>query len=376
MTLVLENLPPVSFCPTETAAVEAALIADFEAITGRSLYPGDPQRLFVEAVAYLIGQQRFLIDYAGKMNLISHAEGAYLDHLAALLNTSRLGGQAATTTLRYSLARPLDFDVVIPAGSRASHDGALLWATTAEATIVAGALDADAPAQCQTAGAQGSGLAPGQINRFFDRVTYVSSVANTTTTMGGSDGEGDARLRARVQLAPERLSACGPAGAYRYWALSASPLIADVAVWSPAPGQVNLAPWCAGGVAPSAELLALVHAAVSDQARRPLTDLVQVLAPEVVEFQVAGRYWLRASHGARAGQVQAAVATAVVDYLAWQRAKLGRDISPDELINRVRAIGGVQRVELAAPVYRALDPWQAALGRADGGLAYGGLADE
>ena len=55
----LSLLPSIAFCETDTAAVEAAVIASYEEITEKSLYPGSPERLFIEAVAYLIAQQNF-----------------------------------------------------------------------------------------------------------------------------------------------------------------------------------------------------------------------------------------------------------------------------------------------------------------------------
>ena len=47
----LSLLPSIAFCETDTAAVEAAVIASYEEITEKSLYPGSPERLFIEAVA-------------------------------------------------------------------------------------------------------------------------------------------------------------------------------------------------------------------------------------------------------------------------------------------------------------------------------------
>jgi hypothetical protein len=62
----LDLLPSIAFCETDPAAIEAAIIASYEEITERQLYPGNPERLFLEALAYLIAQQNFLIDYTGK----------------------------------------------------------------------------------------------------------------------------------------------------------------------------------------------------------------------------------------------------------------------------------------------------------------------
>jgi hypothetical protein len=60
--MVLTALPDIQFCEIDTQAVETSLVSTYETITSRTLYPGNPERLFLEAIAYLIAQQRFLID--------------------------------------------------------------------------------------------------------------------------------------------------------------------------------------------------------------------------------------------------------------------------------------------------------------------------
>ena len=372
--MIRELLPNIAFCETDTASVEAALIADYEAITGRSLYPGNPERLFVEAVAYLISQQRFMIDYTGKMNLVSLADGPYLDHLGAFMNANRLGSGYAQTVLRFTASGVLAWDLVIPAGTRATADGSLFFATDAEAVITAGQTTVDAPATCQEAGTVGNGLLAGQINRLVDRMTYLAGVANTTLTLGGTDTESDARYRGRVRLAPERFSTCGPTDAYRYHALSVSQEIIDVAVWCPQEGQVKLAPLCRDGAMPSAALINAVASAVNAEKTRPLTDGVQVVTPETVAYSVAGTFYVKSSYASKAGQIQAQVQKALADYLAWQRTKIGRDITPSELVSRIQSIDGVQRVALSEPEYQALAPWKVAT-HTTAQLTYGGLND-
>lgn len=371
----LEQLPQVAFCQTDTAAVEAACIALYEEITGRTLYPGNPERLFVEAVAYLIAQQRFLIDYTGKQNLLAYSAGGFLDHLGALLDTARSGSAFASTTLRFSLAGPLTFAVTIPAGTRATADSVLMWATTEETTIAAGETQVEVPAVCGQAGTIGNGLLPGQINRLVDRVTYLAKVSNTRLTLGGTDAETDKRLRGRVQLAPERFSTCGPEDAYRYWAMSVSPAIVDVGVWVPEPGQIRLAPLMTNGEMPSAEILSAVFEAVSAKNRRPYDETVQAVPPTAVNFNAAATYWVRSSYAARAGEIAGKAQKALSDWAAWQKAKLGRAVNPSKLAAAIQGIEGVQRVEITEPIYQALDPWAVAIA-GQTALTYGGLSDD
>lgn len=367
--------PEVHFCETDTATVERAIIEDYERVAGVTLYPGDPVRLFLEGVAYVIAQQRFLIDYAGRMNLLAYADGDYLDHLGLMLATTRLGQSSARTALRFDLVELRNHDVVIPQGTRATGDGKLFFATDAEIKIPAGQIQAEVGATSQTPGAAANGLVPGQINHLVDPVGYVSEVSNSTITLGGTDVEIDARYRSRIQLAAERFSTCGPEEAYRWWALGISQDIIDVGVWSPAPGQVWLAPLMVGGAAPDVELLGKIAAAVNSKKNRPLTDVVKVVEPEVVDYQVDVTFWVLHSHASKAGAIQQRAQDEAQAYVAWQCAKLGRGVRPSELVARLQGIDGVQRVEISQPAYQALEPWQVA--RTENvSVTYGGLSGE
>lgn len=103
--------------------------------------------------------------------------------------------------------------------------------------------------------------------------------------------ESDERLRRRAQLFPSSISSAGPASAYRFHALGASPLVKDVAVTSPAPGRVRLAvlaeivkPRDTG--AASAELVAAVKAALSDETVRPMGDQLTVESARIVSYSI------------------------------------------------------------------------------------------
>ena len=55
---MLNNLTDISFVETNTSTVESDIIRTYEAIAGKMLYPGDPVRLYLEAIAAIIVQQR------------------------------------------------------------------------------------------------------------------------------------------------------------------------------------------------------------------------------------------------------------------------------------------------------------------------------
>ena len=137
MSSDLAALPRVRFVDGDAADVERNVITRYERLSGRSLAKGDPVRLFLESVAAVIVQQRELIDWAAKQNLLAYASGNYLDHLGALLGVTRLPARAAVCTVRFALSAPQPFAVLIPKGTRVSPDGVTMFARTAAATVAA-----------------------------------------------------------------------------------------------------------------------------------------------------------------------------------------------------------------------------------------------
>ena len=130
----------------------------------------------------------------------------------------------------------------------------------------------------------------------------------------------------------------------------------------------------AGGELPDEAMISMVREALSDETVRPLTDRVDVAAPETVDYAVSGRWYLRRSDAVLLSGVTAAVAQAVEDWRLWQRSQPGRDINPTRLIAAVQA-AGAKRVELDAPAFRALEATQVAR-ETDISLLFGGLEDE
>lgn len=370
----LSGLPDIAFCDVDTSAVQAEVLADYQTITGRTLYPGDPERLFLEGLAYVIALQRYVIDYTGKMNLLRYSAGDYLDHIGVMTGVARLAASAASTTIRFSLAAVQDAAVPIPVGTRVTPDGSLMFATISAVEIPAGSLDVEVTAQARTPGASCNGFLPGQIRQLVDPVAGVTTAVNTTVSLGGSDAEGDTSLRERIQLSPESFSTAGPRLAYVYWVKSTHQDILDAAVSSPMPGKVDVRILAIGGVMPSVELLEAVRAQLTDAKRRPLTDQVFVDAPQAVAFDVDIRWWVAQPTAALAAQIQAAVAAAVDGWVLWQRSRIGRDINPSELVRRVMA-AGAKRVEVVSPTFVSLSATQVGQPGAVR-VTYGGVEDE
>ena len=125
--------------------------------------------------------------------------------------------------------------------------------------------------------------------------------------------ETDTRLRTRIQLAPEALSVAGPVGAYEFHAMSVDTTVKSVAVYSPDPGEVHVYPLVdTGDGTPSQSVLEKIQKKLAETDIRPLTDMVQVMAPTKVAYTVDVS--LEIDEGPDEAVVKAAAAAAIQKY--------------------------------------------------------------
>lgn len=357
---VFSRLPAITFTETDPAEVQAKILSDYEAITGRTLYPGNPERLFMEALAYLVAVQNIAIDAAGKKNLLAYADGPHLDHLGVQQDTPRLDMDYAKTILRFTLPDTFDWPVEIIKGHRVgTMDKSAVFATNEHLLIPPGDLFGEVPATATELGSNANGLMPGQVHLTIDPPTYFTKVENVTTTLSGADAEKDDHYRLRIHEAREAYTCAGPYGAYRAHARRVHPDIADVAVWTPTPGTVDVRPIMTGGEMPDVDILERIRDALSAEDVRPLTDTVIVAAPVGVPYEISGGWYLSRNDSALQGSIGAAASKAVETYRIWQRSKPGRDINLDHLRNLVKQ-AGAKRTVITAPEFVALEPWQIA----------------
>lgn len=170
--------------------------------------------------------------------------------------------------------------------------------------------------------------------------------------------EPDDRLRRRVSMAPTGWSCAGSAGSYRYHALSADAEVKDVAVSSPAPGEVRVTVLSDGGDGTAGpELLGIVDAALSADTVRPLCDAVVVQSASIIPYAVSAGLYLY--YGPDEDMVRQASEAAVVAYVHDQH-RLGRDVTLSGLYAALHQ-PGVQRVVLLSPAENVVcGPYEAA----------------
>lgn len=350
MTAKVREYPDIHFVDTDTNTVVNALIQSYEAFTGRTLYPADPARLFILWVADIIIQERVNIDFSARQNVPRYAEGEYLDSLAELFKDAyRLEPEKAKTTLRFTLSIPLEVATIVPAGTRVTVDGEIIFQTVQALTIPAGDLFGDVEAECQTAGEIGNGFVPGQITQLIDIFPYFGSVENVSESDGGADEESDVAFYERMRESVETFSTAGPLGAYEYYAKSASALIVDVKATSPEPGEVDVRVLLSGGQLPGEEILKEVLDILNADKVRPLTDHVTVAAPETVPYDIDFTYWTQEGGAVSDEKVAENIAAAVRTFKEWQGARMGRDVNPSYLISLLMQ-AGAKRVKVRSPV--------------------------
>lgn len=379
--MTTENLPEISFIDNTTVDdVMDGMIRDYQEkykeITGKTvaLAQTDPYRLIMYACTMQLYQAMQYADYAGKMSFLTYARGNYLDNLAALRGVSRRETAAAVTMLRFSIGSPIQSAVSVPAGCRVTNGNGVFFATDEYAEVRAGEAEVTVPATCTVSGVAGNGFAEGELNVLVNTLPYIASVQNTVMTYGGADRESDESLKERIYSYPNSYSTAGPSGAYEYHAKTAFPEISDVFVRSDVPGEVKICFICAGGVIPDEEMIQKVKDHLDDRSIRPLTDKVVVEAPEVQEYSVQMTYYIPASSKAAVAAIQSDVNTAVSVYNAWQTEKIGRDINPSYLVQKVME-AGAKRVIIESPVFTVLD--ESTVAKAGSvSVSYGGIEDD
>ncbi len=157
--------------------------------------------------------------------------------------------------------------------------------------------------------------------------------------------EQDEPLRRRIRARIMGFANAGGAAHYRYWALSASPEVADVAVDSPGPGRVRISvlPTGHSDTVPEA-LLETVRATVLRDDVRVLTDTVEVVPVSLVPVTVSAQIWL---YPDTPMVVFDGLAPRLTRELA-QAAVLGWDLTRSWLIGQLQQ-AGIHKVELISP---------------------------
>lgn len=239
------------FVSTDAAEITNFLISVYENLTGISVRPASPEKLFAQWVASVIIQERVYNNYTANQNIPSRADGKNLDALAELYYLQkRPQAKPAYCTERFTISEAQTFAVLVPKGTRVTDaSNTLIWETVADAYISAGETYVDTAIRCQTDGTIGNGYALGQLNVIVDVFDYYTSCTNITTSDDGSEIASDEEFYKLMRESMFAFSTAGAVGSYIYHAKSVSTEIADVqAVRPDVVKKVTLDLYTKGGI--------------------------------------------------------------------------------------------------------------------------------
>lgn len=224
----------LKFIETDAKKVQDTVLQELENGVNEPLYPGDERRIFGDSLTQVIVIVYNSVNDACRQKMLRYARGAVLDALGENRDVARLDPTYATVTLRFGVSEPVTSNIIIPAGLRVTGDFVHYFLTDTTTVLYAGSLSVDVMATAEKGGAEYNDIAPGDLTNIVDvsEVPLLDYVTNTTAAEGGGDREKDEPYRERIRQAENRLSTAGPAKAYKYWALSANPLVTDAVVES------------------------------------------------------------------------------------------------------------------------------------------------
>mgnify|MGYP001091967927 FL=1 len=356
--------PDIDFLETETETIISSMIALYEEMqkeAGRDNYkvrPGSPERLFISWMAAIIVQQRTLINETAKMNVPRYAAKSeneeYLDSLAEIFkDTQRLPASPASAIFKFYISEAQQQSTIIPAGTRISFDGVIMFATSDVLEIKAGETSGEVEAVCTQPGTVGNGLVAGQVKEVVDLFDHYQKAENITTTSGGAEKEDNESYYERMRDSMESFSTAGPINGYIYWTKTVSPAVLDVAVTSPEACYVDVRVILRDGQEATEAVLKEIEEALNASDIRPLTDIVTVSAPETVNFSIDATFWIAQPNRESAAAIEREVRAAVENFIIWQTSKMGRDINPSYL-TKLMMDAGAKRVEVRQPTFQSV----------------------
>lgn len=361
----------ISFLETDPDAMLKDAVARYEAVSGETLYPGDEHYMFLTQMLQLIVDARESINAKANQNLLRYCSGAVLDEYGNQYHVPRMSAQTASAVMQFNLPAALGFDVTVPAGTRVTPDGQMIFGLQSNVTISAGSTSGQGKVIAESAGTAYNGFQPGQIQSIVDPVDYVGSAANVEISAGGSDEESDKSYRERIRMSWEAISTAGSKESYEYWAKAASLDIADAEAVRTDAGKVTVYILMNGAAAPPQTVLDAVGAVCGADYHRPLTDEVTVSAAETKQYDINLTYYISKSRATEEAAIQSAVNQAVGNFIDAQKKQLGGNLNPDDLRDAMRE-AGAYRMDITSPVFTSLQPQEVAV--ADKlSVTYGGL---
>ena len=208
------------------------------------------------------------IEYLKKQMFPNTATGEKLDLHAQQRGLERIKGNKAQGTVIFTLDVPLEYDLVIPAGTICTTgDGSLNYITKQETVINRGSSHAWVSSEAENSGIRYN-IGSGKVNTI---VTYFSvgiRINNSTGFTGGTDDENDEQLRARLVESYRNTSDGANAAYYERLAMSIDGVQSAKACPDPGEAGSGIITIAGRGEVPTVETYGQVSALLNS--RKPL----------------------------------------------------------------------------------------------------------
>lgn len=138
---------------------------------------------------------------------------------------------------------------------------------------------------------------------------------------------------------------------------------ADISIKQTMACKVLIVPILKNGEIPDQEILDKVAEVCSADDVRPMTDLVEVRAPEQIPYDISLTYYVEPGDESDVVESIEGSGGAIELYKEWQNTKMGRDINPDKLRAMCLAPSngkGCTRIIVNEPTYKELSNTQVA----------------
>ena len=318
------------------------MLACFGEKTGVELEAGCDLAVRLYAAAAQVYALYVQADWVARQAFPQTAEGEYLDLHAQLRSLERKEATRAVGTLRFTAGEASENDRAIPLGTVCMTAGLVRFETTQAAVLSAGATQVDVSAQAVQPGSAGNVSADAVVSMAVAPVG-IQSCGNPSPFLGGSDGESDQELRARVMDTFQRLPNGANAAFYEQGALSFD----EVAAASVLPrnrgvGTVDVVVATKSGQ-PDEELLEELEDYF--QTRREIAVDVQVLAPEEVGITLSVQ--VKAKDGWDSTQVCTGVKNTLQTWFSGER--LAQDVLLAQLGSLIYGCEGVVNYKIVSP---------------------------
>lgn len=348
------------FVKKEASDILEEAIEAFQEESGEILFAGDERRMMINSFMYIAEIILNEINYRANNNLIALCDEETLIEKGNERNTYRIPAEKASVPVKFSIQTACAEAIKIAKGTRVTPDGVLFFETTEETSIPAGDFDVTVTCDAVEAGEEYNEIPVGEIKILVDTIPYITAVANTEESTGGSDEEKLEAYRKRVLEAPKAYSTAGSEPAYIAKVKEVDTRIADVQLVNDNT-NVNIYVLCQDGEIPDEELLNKISDHVTDDAVKVFTDNVFVFPAVIKNYGIDVSYKISAADEELSETIKTNVELAVENYVSNLKSGMGKAINPEEL-RRYMYNAGATSVTVASPgAYTKLSKMEVAI---------------